>query len=166
MPTNKSAGRHQEPHPGIEVDEAPLGSLLLQAVRAHAALATSLLAELGLAAPQEVVLLYLQDHGGVPQSELVRFLGRDRSTVTATLQTLERAALVERTPSQTDRRAMDVDLTEAGRALCPRIRAAWAELERLAFEYVAPRQRAELTSALGAVRDAARTHAAEKGAPS
>ncbi|MUL41507.1 MarR family transcriptional regulator [Streptomonospora sp. PA3] len=162
MPTDD--GRRQEkPHPGIQVDEAPIGSLLLQVVRAHAALATSLLADLGLAAPQEVVLLYLQDHGRVPQSELVRFLGRDRSTVTATLQTLERAVLVERTPSQTDRRAMDVDLTEAGRGLCPRIRAAWAELERLTFGCLDQRQRAELASALGTVRDAARAHVAQKG---
>lgn len=148
---------------GVQVAEAPLGSLLLQTVRAHAALAASLLAELELVAPQEVILLYLQDHGRIPQTELVRFLGRDRSTVTATLQTMERAALIARTPSATDRRAMEVDLTEAGRALCPRIRAAWAELEGLTFGSLDQRQRDELTSALGAVRDAARVYAAEKG---
>ncbi|RNL86944.1 MarR family winged helix-turn-helix transcriptional regulator [Halostreptopolyspora alba] len=163
MPTDDDVRRQQKPHPGVQIDEAPLGSLLLQTVRAHAALATSLLAELGLAVPQEVVLLYLQDHGRVPQSELVRFMGRDRSTVTATLQTMERAGLVERTPSKTDRRSMDVDLTETGHALCPRVRAAWAELERLTFGPLDQRQRDDLASALGAARDAARTHVTEKG---
>ncbi|KAB8195411.1 MarR family transcriptional regulator [Nonomuraea phyllanthi] len=158
MPTKGAGGRGARSHPGVQITEAPIGSLLLQAVRAHAALATSLLADLGLVAPQEVVLLYLQDHGRMPQAELVRFLGRDRSTVTATLQAMERGRLIVRTPSRTDQRAMDVDLTDTGRALCPRIRAAWAELERLTFGRLAPAQREQLKAGLTAARDAARAH--------
>ncbi|MEV0590410.1 MarR family winged helix-turn-helix transcriptional regulator [Nonomuraea cavernae] len=155
MPT-RSSEQAARSHPGVQIAEAPLGSLLLQAVRAHAALAASLLADLGLVAPQEVVLLYLQDHGRTPQAELVRFLGRDRSTVTATLQAMQRAELIVRTPSQTDQRAMNVDLTGTGRALCPRIRTAWAELERLSFGRLSHPQREQLAAGLTAVRDAAR----------
>ncbi|MFF5108854.1 MarR family winged helix-turn-helix transcriptional regulator [Streptosporangium sp. NPDC000509] len=162
MPTKDGPGKTRHSHPGVQIAEAPLGSLLLQAVRFHAALAASLLAELGLVAPQEVVLLYLQDHGRVPQSELVRFMGRDRSTVTATLQAMERAELVVRTPSRTDQRAMDVDLTEAGRALCPRIRAAWAELEHLTFGRLSASQCEELRAGLVAVRDTARARNEER----
>ncbi|WP_432873047.1 MarR family winged helix-turn-helix transcriptional regulator [Microbispora rosea] len=162
MPTKRVSGKGVRSHPGVQIAEAPLGSLLLQAVRAHAALAASLLTDLGLVAPQEVVLLYLQDHGRTPQAELVRFLGRDRSTVTATLQAMERGQLIVRTPSETDQRAMDVGLTEAGHALCPRVRAAWAELERLAFGRLSPTQHEQLTTGLTAVRDAARAHNEEK----
>jgi DNA-binding MarR family transcriptional regulator len=153
------------PHPGVHVAEAPIGSLLLQAVRAHGILATALLAELGLVAPQELVLLYLQDHGRVPQSELVRFLGRDRSTVTATLQAMERSLLIVRAASDTDRRAMNVDLTETGRELCPRIRDAWAELERLTFGQLSQWQREQLAVGLRSVRDAARAHNEVKEIP-
>ncbi|WP_214417285.1 MarR family winged helix-turn-helix transcriptional regulator [Sphaerisporangium fuscum] len=162
MPTKKVSGKGSRSHPGVQIAEAPLGSLLLQAVRAHAVLAASLLTDLGLVAPQEVILLYLQDHGRTPQAELVRFLGRDRSTVTATLQAMERGQLIVRTPSETDQRAMEVGLTDAGQALCPRVRAAWAELERLTFGRLSPVQREQLMAGLTAVRDAARAHNEEK----
>ncbi|MGS2648632.1 MarR family transcriptional regulator [Streptosporangium sp. LJ11] len=152
MPTKKGS------HPGAQIAEAPLGSLLLQTVRAHAALAASLLADVGVVAPQEVVLLYLEDHGRVPQFEIVRFMARDRSTVTATLQAMERAQLVVRAPSQSDQRSVEVELTDAGRALCPLIRAAWSELERLTFGPLSPSQREHLAASLTTVRDAARTH--------
>lgn len=144
------------PELGVQVAEGPLSSLLLQVVRAHAALAGALLDELGLVAPQEVVLLHLDDHGAVPQSELVRFLDRDRSTVTATLQALERAGLVVRVPSTVDRRSREVRLTEAGRRLCPRIRAVWAELERQSFGALSEEEQADTAATLRRVRDAAR----------
>ena len=41
-----------------------------------------MLKQIDLVAPQELVLLFLQEHGRTPQSEIVYFLGRDRSTVT------------------------------------------------------------------------------------
>jgi DNA-binding MarR family transcriptional regulator len=153
VPTDE---RRVSDHPGVDITEAPLGSLLLQVVRAHATLASSMLNEIGLTPPQELVLLNLQENGRQPQSALVRFLGRDRSTVTATLQAMERANLVTRTPSSTDARAMDVDLAPAGRAACPEIRRAWAELERRTFGHLDPAQRTDLGIALGSIRDALR----------
>lgn len=137
-------GGARPPHVGVSVAEAPLSSLMLQLVRAHAAIATAMLQQIDLVAPQELVLLFLEEHGRTPQSEIVHFLGRDRSTVTNTLQAMERADLINREPSQTDKRSMVVSLTSKGRRLCPRVREIWSELERMAFGRLTARQRADL----------------------
>lgn len=141
-------------HVGVTIDGAPVGSLLLQVIRAHARVGTELLAEAGVAAPHEIVLLYLDTRGPVPQTELVHYMGRDRSTVTATLQAMERADLVERLPSPDDKRAMIVQLTKRGRDTVPRARAAWHELERRTTRSLTPSQQSDLLNALTAIRNA------------
>jgi DNA-binding MarR family transcriptional regulator len=152
MTSETGPGGTRTPHVGVSVAEAPLSSLLLQVVRAHAALATAMLQQIDLVGPQELVLLYLQEHGRTAQSEIVHFLGRDRSTVTNTLQAMQRAALISRAPSQTDKRTMIVALSDKGRRLCPRIREIWSELERLTFGGLSARQRADLAQTLVCVR--------------
>ena len=150
--TESTPERARAPHPGVNVAEAPLSSLLLRVVRAHAALATAMLQQIDLVAPQELVLLFLQEHGRTPQSEIVHFLGRDRSTVTNTLQAMERAGLITRTPSRTDKRVMVVALSAKGRRLCPRIREIWSELERRTFGGLTDRQRADLAGMLAGIQ--------------
>lgn len=139
-------------HPGISIREAPFSSLFLQVVRLHALLATELLQPVGVVPPQEVVLLYLDERGPCPQREIVRFMGRDRSTVTHTLQAMERAGLICRTPSDRDRRALVVSLSEKGRELVPRVRAAWAEIEAKTFGGLNEERLAALTGALDEIR--------------
>jgi DNA-binding MarR family transcriptional regulator len=133
---------------GVVVAVAPVSSALLQLVRAHASLAVGMLADIGLAPPQELVLLYLAEHGPSPQRDLVRYLGRDRSTVTATVQAMERNALIERSPSTTDGRALTVRLTRRGSGLCPRVNAIWTELEQTTFGWLTPPQRSRLVRTL------------------
>lgn len=147
-------GRTTPRHAGVTIDGAPVGSLLLQVIRAHARVGTELLAEAGVAAPHEIVLLYLDTRGPVPQTELVHYMGRDRSTVTATLQAMERANLVARRPSPDDKRAVIVQLTKKGRDAVPRARAAWHELERRTTRSLTPSQQSELLNALTAIRNA------------
>ena len=141
-------------HVGTTIDGAPLGSLLLQVLRVHARLGTDLLRDAGVTAPHEIVLLYLDEHGPVPQTELVHYLGRDRSTVTATLQAMERAGLVTRTPSPDDKRTMIVSLAPRGRELAPAARAAWHELEQHATRRLTATQHDQLIALLTVVRDA------------
>lgn len=140
-------------HKGTSIDGAPVGSLLLQTIRAHAVLGTELLRRAGVLPPHEIVLLYLDENGPVPQTELVHYMGRDRSTVTATLQAMERAGLVERGPSPADGRALLVSLTDKGRATAPGARAAWRELERATTRGLTDAQRAALVELLTIVRD-------------
>jgi DNA-binding MarR family transcriptional regulator len=129
------------------------GSLLLQTLRAHAVLGTELLRRAGVLSPHEIVLLYLDEHGPMPQTEIVHYLGRDRSTVTATLQAMERAGLVERSRSPEDGRALVVSLTEKGKDLVPGARAAWQELENVTTRHLTDEQRAALVELLTIVRD-------------
>jgi DNA-binding MarR family transcriptional regulator len=140
-------------HLGTHIEGAPVGSLLLQVVRAHAQLGTRLLRREGVVPPQEIVLLHLDEQGPVAQADLVHYLGRDRSTVTNTLQAMERAGLIERTPSPTDRRAMVVGLTEEGRRRIPGARAAWHRLEEVTTRGLTDAQRSALLRALTVVRD-------------
>ncbi|SDP88149.1 DNA-binding transcriptional regulator, MarR family [Actinopolyspora xinjiangensis] len=103
--------------------------------------------------PHEIVLLYLDEHGPVAQTELVHYMGRDRSTVTATLQAMERADLVVRSSSPTDKRATTVALTDHGRETVPRARAAWVELERRTTSPLTADQKNALVEALALIRD-------------
>lgn len=151
--SNGTDGGSSPRHIGTSIDGAPVGSLLLQVVRAHARVGTELLSAAGVASPHEIVLLYLHAHGPVPQTELVHYMGRDRSTVTATLQAMERAGLVTRAPSPSDGRAMVVQLTAKGTDAAPRAQAAWHELERRTTRTLTPAQHAHLMTALAAVRD-------------
>ncbi len=115
---------------------------------------TELLVAAGVASPHEIVLLYLDTHEPVPQTQPVHSMGRDRSTITATLQAMQRAGLVTRAPSPSDKRAMIVQLTQEGHHAIPCAQAAWQELERRTTRTLTPSQRADLMTALTAVRDA------------
>jgi DNA-binding MarR family transcriptional regulator len=153
-PDDPTAAAAARPHVGTNIEGAPIGSLLLQVIRAHARVGTELLNEAGVASPHEIVLLYLDTHGPVPQTDLVHYMGRDRSTVTATLQAMERAGLVTRASSPSDKRAMIVQLSRKGRDSVPRAQAAWHELERRTTSALTPKQQADLMDALSAIRDA------------
>jgi DNA-binding MarR family transcriptional regulator len=53
--------------------------------------------------------------GGHTQSELAEMVGLDKTTMVVTVDALEAAGLAERQPSETDRRARVIVVTEAGR---------------------------------------------------
>ncbi len=152
MPDDSSSGRTTR-HPGTTIEGAPVGSLLLQVLRAHATVGTELLGRVGVTPPHEIVLLYLDEHGPQPQTALVHYMARDRSTVTNTLQAMERAGLVKRSAARDDKRAMVVRLTAKGRRTVPAARSAWQELEALTVAGLTERQRSALTAALTIVRD-------------
>lgn len=151
-PPGRPASRRPR-HRGTTIEGAPIGSLLLQTIRAHALLGTELLRRVGLMPPHEIVLLHLDERGPLPQTEIVHYLGRDRSTVTNTLKAMERAGLVARSPSPDDRRAMIVSLTAKGRRMAPAARAAWMQLEEVTTRRLTGDQRRALTEALVVVRD-------------
>jgi len=66
------------------------------------------------------VLNYLfQQRGPVAIREVVKRVGRVKSTVTGMLNTLEQHGYVHKTASDTDRRVILVELTKKGRALKP-----------------------------------------------
>jgi DNA-binding MarR family transcriptional regulator len=105
---------------------------LLRAIRSisirHRALTASALAPLGLYPGQEVILLELAATGPHTQSELAVMSGCEPPTISGCARKLEAAGLVTRRPSTTDARATVVDLTDAGRALMPELKAVWRSL--------------------------------------
>jgi len=89
----------------VAVDEIGGVSRMVGRVgRAHASAATAMLHDLGLYPGQELLLMRLWETDHQTQAELTAALGLDPSTVTRTVQCLERQGLLHRTPSSTDRR--------------------------------------------------------------
>lgn len=74
----------------------------------------------GLLPAHGAVLNYLfKQRGPVAIREVVEHVGRVKSTVTGMLNTLQQHGYVHKTPSETDRRVILVELTRKGKALKP-----------------------------------------------
>jgi DNA-binding MarR family transcriptional regulator len=76
----------------------------------------------GVSPGQLGVLLMVQANPGINQTGAGRALGIDRSTLVSIIDALEDRALIERTPSPTDRRSHALLVTAKGDAFLKRIR--------------------------------------------
>ncbi len=76
---------------------------------------TAALERLGLS-PRTHQVLIAAAAGGLTQSDLVKAVGMDKTTMVVAVDELEAAGLARRVPSPTDRRARVVEVTAAGRA--------------------------------------------------
>jgi DNA-binding MarR family transcriptional regulator len=105
---------------------------LNEAIRAigirHRALAIAALAPLGIHPGHKLVLLELATAGPRTQAQLAAASGYEPPTITLSVQQLEAAGLVVRRSSLTDGRATIVELSDQGRALMPKLKAAWREV--------------------------------------
>src|SRR5690625_554607 len=108
----------------------PLSHAIFRLAREHKSLAARLLRDCGLYPGQELVLITLWNNGPQRQVDLVNTLDSDAPTMARSIARLEKAGLVRREPSPTDRRALIVEATEASRALRQRVQGVWEELER------------------------------------
>ena len=139
---------------------APLSFSTLALWRSLHNFGTDMLLELGLYPGQELILLQLYEKDGQTQTDLQRAVRLDHSTVSRTIRRMEQAGLVARRPSENDKRAMNVSLTDHGRALRPSVVKLWSTVENAIAEVLTDDQRAdffELTSrleqSLAAARD-------------
>jgi len=89
---------------------------------------------LGLYYGQEMLLLQLWNEEGITQSALVEKVCVEPSTVTKSLQRLEKAGFVERRQDAEDSRVSRVYLTPAGRALQEPVQKIWCDLEKLTVQ--------------------------------
>ncbi|MFE1879294.1 MarR family winged helix-turn-helix transcriptional regulator [Streptomyces diastatochromogenes] len=90
--------------------------------RLHRMFAGRLLSELGLHPGQAVVMRNLWERGALRQVDLGELVGSDAATMTRTVRRLERAGLVRRVPSPTDKRSVIVEPTAASLALRRKVR--------------------------------------------
>jgi DNA-binding MarR family transcriptional regulator len=99
-----------------------------------------LMDELGLYQGQASVLYALWDQDGLTQSELTERLNRSPSTITKTVQRMEKAGFVKRCPDDSDERVSRVHLTDAGRDIRPAVEEVWIKLDRQIFCGFSPQE--------------------------
>ncbi|MBT2443383.1 winged helix-turn-helix transcriptional regulator [Streptomyces sp. ISL-36] len=131
----------------------PLSHALSRVGRLHRIAAGRLLKEVGLYPGQEFLMMCLWDCGPVRQSELIRTMGLDPSTVTKMLQRLEQSGYVRRSPDPADRRAVLVEATDGGGALRAGVADVWTGLEEHTLAGLSPAERAELARLLARVEE-------------
>ncbi|MDH2390353.1 MULTISPECIES: MarR family winged helix-turn-helix transcriptional regulator [Streptomyces] len=129
----------------------PVSHAIGRVARLHRIAAGRLLKGLGLYPGQEFVMMHLWEAGPVRQSELIKAVELDPSTVTKMLQRLEQSGHVRRRPDPADRRAVLVEATESSCALLCDVTAAWGELEEYTLSGLDPEERAELARLLSKV---------------
>ncbi|THA47087.1 MarR family winged helix-turn-helix transcriptional regulator [Streptomyces sp. A1136] len=110
----------------------PISHTIFRVARLHRMIAGQLLRRVGLYPGQELVMMQLWELGPQRQTDLVRLIDSDAATMTRTVQRLENAGFVRRSPSPTDKRAVIVEPTAASLALRREVERTWAELEAAA----------------------------------
>ncbi|MGY0023084.1 MarR family winged helix-turn-helix transcriptional regulator [Streptomyces sp. cg35] len=129
----------------------PVSLALSRVARLHRTAAARQLRALGLYPGQEFVMMHLWDQGPVRQSELIKAVELDPSTVTKMLQRLEQAGHVRRCPDPHDRRAVLVEATEQSCGLLKDVSGAWDALERQTLAGLSARDRDEFVRLLALV---------------
>lgn len=129
-----------------------LSCLMAVASRGYRVLHAALLAEIDLYPGQDRVLAALWDNGPQVQNKLAAMLGIDMSTMSKSLQRLERSGLVSRSPSPANRRLSIVSTTPKGDALRPEVRRINEETQRRMTRGLTPEEVETLRSLLTVVR--------------
>lgn len=103
--------------------------LIVKVARAHRNYAAVLLADLGLYAGQEFLLMQLWKQDGLAHSELCDRLDVEPPTLTKMIKRLESCGVVERRKDPVDARVCRVHLTDRGYALQEPVEQQWQKLE-------------------------------------
>ncbi|WP_409237499.1 MarR family winged helix-turn-helix transcriptional regulator [Streptomyces sp. PA5.6] len=129
----------------------PVSLAVSRVARLHRIAAGKLLKGLGLYPGQEFVMMHLWEAGAVRQSELIKAVELDPSTVTKMLQRLEQAGHVRRRPDPADRRAVLVEASAASCGLLAQVEQAWGDLEGHTLAGLDETERADLARLLAKV---------------
>ncbi|MGW0839806.1 MarR family winged helix-turn-helix transcriptional regulator [Streptomyces sp. NPDC002787] len=140
----------------------PVSHAVSRVARLHRYAAGRLLRGLGLHPGQELVMMRLWEDGPARQSDLIRLLDLDPSTVTKMLQRLEQAGHVRRRADPADRRAVLVEATDASCALLEKVERAWGELEEQTLAGLDATERQQFLRLLARVESNLCTESAER----
>ena len=142
---------------------------LNEAIRAigirHRALAMAAMSPFGIHPGHKLILLELESAGPRTQAQLAAASGYEPPTITLSVQQLEAAGLVVRRSSPTDGRALIVELTDAGRALLPKLKEAWRGVAEQTVAGLESTSVDELTSVLEDLAGSLAGVAAEEDVP-
>jgi MarR family transcriptional regulator, organic hydroperoxide resistance regulator len=115
---------------------------------------SSALAGENLTAAEINALANLADRGALNVRELSAETGTRATTLTGVLDRLENRGYLTRELDPADRRSFRLPLTEAGRAVAARVRAAVREFERDALSGLPPTQIAGFHAVIAALQEA------------
>lgn len=115
-PAVSDLSKHPRPSP-VERRGTGLGNLLRETELAFSKAFRRELAAFGVTVAQYQHLRRLWEEDGITQAELSRSIGVENASSTATLDSLERQALIHRSRNSRDRRKVNVFLTPTGAAL-------------------------------------------------
>jgi len=115
---------------------------------------SSALADLNLTAAEINALANLAERGALNVRELSAETGTRATTLTGVLDRLENRGYVTRELDATDRRSFRLPLTETGRDVAERVRAAVSDLERDALARLSPTQIAGFHAVVAALQAA------------
>lgn len=107
----------------------------------------------GLTGPQVTAIKVLENFGALSLTDLSARMSSTNSTMTGIADRMERDGLVERIRSETDRRVVQIALTEKGRALAAQIPVASMALFADALRSLDERDRRDLTRILRKLTD-------------
>lgn len=105
-----------------------VGALVAMTRKAFLEAIDTELAPLDISAAQWIVIMHLSHKPDSTVGEIARSADHDPGAMTRLLDRLENKGMLKRVPSQTDRRAVGLELTPAGKALQPKIIAALAKV--------------------------------------
>jgi MarR family transcriptional regulator for hemolysin len=114
----------------VRPEGIPIGRRLALTAKTVSAAFNAALAAEGGSLPTWLILSSLRGDRWATQLDLARSLGIEGPTLTRHLENLERSGFVRRERSQTDRRAVRVELTEAGEAAHGRMLGAVIALNK------------------------------------
>ena len=134
----------------FEQADAVNGAIRLIAIK-HRAMAAAALSSLGLHPGHEAVLLALETHGPQTQAQLAHHAGCEPPSITGMVQKLETAGLLDRHPAPGNARAIIVELTPAGHAIMPRLKALWVQLANDTVAAIPASDVDQLTATLAAL---------------
>jgi MarR family transcriptional regulator, organic hydroperoxide resistance regulator len=138
--------------PGVHPIKNNTSFTLAKVCKAHRSHVGALLAEHGLHAGQEMVLVELWQEDGLRGGELADRLGVEPPTVTKMLRRLEACGLVERRSDQTDARSFRVYLAPEGLALEEPVARCWRRAEETVLAGMNARDRQAFRRLLDRVR--------------
>jgi MarR family transcriptional regulator, organic hydroperoxide resistance regulator len=165
--TKSSTPPEQSGPTSIPLPAAALGGPISHAIfrvsRLHKMMAGNLLRRVGLHPGQELVMMYLWELGPLRQTDLIRLLDSDAATMTRTIQRLEHAGFVRRSPLADDKRAFLIEPTAAGRALRPQVEQIWNQLEQIAVGGASERERQTILRVLKGLEERLTCAAAQSG---
>jgi MarR family transcriptional regulator for hemolysin len=134
----------------------PIGRRLALTAKTVGTAFNSALSGEGGSVPAWLILSALKSGQWSTQLDLARSLGIEGPTLTRHLDNLERSGLVRRVASESDRRAVRVEITEAGEAAHQRMWSAVKSFNRRLVSGVGKEDLRELERILGRLEENAR----------